>query len=228
MRIKLLGFILLTLLSTLLGCQREKNSRPNFHFYYSDGYLRNNPFNYIAFKEDYIYIMRKGFSAFNEAVIEVPINGDTIGNEIIKNIVYYYFDISTTNKEFGKRSVEDSSKSIQVRNVIQYIFELNVSKTPDFEGLKEYNGSEFEKKKFNNNLSFLIFIPNEEKCYVINETKNWTKEEKRILNWISFLSDISFVEAMYYDMFTGNYNSDFHKYPELKNYVIPSNYWEKK
>lgn len=215
----------------LESCENNDNKLyPNIHFYDSYGYERNTPFNYIAFKNDHIYIIRESYSFFEESVIEIPIKKDIINKtKKITNICYYKFDINTFNDEYEKRRHMNLSKSsIELRSVIQYIFEYRLNSIPDFEGLDVFNEQEFENYRQNNCLMYAIYSPNSKKTYCIKSNQKFSLKEKKILNWLKFVTKISFVDAMYYDRLIGIYNDDdFSKYPKQTDYIISSKYWEK-
>jgi hypothetical protein len=163
-------------------------------------------------------------------VIEIPIKKDRINKtKKITNICYYKFDINTFNDEYEKRRHMNLSKSsIELRNVIQYIFEYRLNSIPDFEGLDVFNEQEFENYRQNDCLMYAIYSPNSKKTYCIKSNQKFSLKEKKILNWLKFVTKISFVDAMYYDRLIGIYNDDdFSKYPKQTDYIISSKYWEK-
>lgn len=214
------------ILFILLITSCENDNRPNYHFYPSEGYQRNTPFNYISFKKHHLYIMRKQYSFFDESVIEIPFDKDSVGNKAFYNLCYYNFDISTTNGLYQNRNLDNERKK-SLRNISQLIFQFNLPKIPNFKNLTEFLEDYSKSIVFDENLVYLIYVVDSNKTFIIDGKDGFSKFEVKILKWLIFLKKISFVDSMYYDRLIGVNKNSFNFYLKKNDYIIPNSFWEK-
>lgn len=216
----------------IFGCNnsKDKKSLKPVSPYFSDTYERNNPLNYIPIHDNCIYILRESIGNWSSGILEIPKFYDTIDRKLVKNLIFYDFDIGTVNDMLVRRDKNFMScnRSV-VRNFMAYIFEMKFNRISGFEKLSQFDLiyyrkllSKIAKSDKRIKCTYFVFDGKTKKTYWINPYDGFCNDEKLFLNQIKpIFFKISFIEKCYFNKLIGKYE-DCDSYKDNSNYIIPS------
>jgi hypothetical protein len=232
MKYKIIYIISILFILVNFGCNNleGKKSLNTVSPYFSDTYNRNNPLSYIPIHENCIYVMRESIGYWSSGILEIPKFYDTIDGELVKNLVFYDFDIETVNKMLVQRDENFMfcNRSV-VRNFMAYIFEMKFNKVKGFEKLKQFDLKYYRKllskiARSDKRLKGTYFVLDgkTKEIYWIDPYDGFSKNEKLFLKKIKpIMFKISFKEKCYFNKLIG-VNKDCDSYKNNCNYIIPS------
>lgn len=224
--------LIFVLLITTYGCDEKNTTDLNeFHPFQDDSYKGNNPFNYINYNTNSVFVFKDGGSdgASIVSILEIPNEKTNIDDSSVTFVRYYDFDIEMLNSQLTKRKFSERDRvRSQIRNYMTYIFALDCDKMPSLTHYKHFNKKEFEKVRSNTlrkngqlKISYFIFDPVQMKTIWINPYDGYSTEEYKLLKWISrFMPKISYVEKYCFDKAMKK-TLDLQDYFKMTHFIIP-------